>query len=303
VDIAPLQEMTAQVAASDVHLFKLKPGLQFGNRPIGGESTGHQFFEAQSPPYGAEIAYWIGENANLRGAGGPPMAQGQRPQGPPAGRMAGEAGAPQARGPQVEITILDAAGNTVHTGTSPATPGLHRYQWNFRGMVETQAVEPEPKTEEQLQDSVQAVKRINELVDSLVEAGSDRAPLEQMRDMILSGGRGGLAGAFGGGGGGGRGGGQAEPAAWVERPGESFAARGGGGGGGGGFTPEMRLLSQAARDITGGGGFGGGGRGGGQAPLVEAGDYTVILKAGDRELRQTLTVIKGADAGEGGGSF
>jgi len=60
----------------------------------------------------------------------------------------------------------------------------------------------------------------------------------------------------------------------------------------------MRVVMQAARAIRGGGGFGGGGRGGaGQPPLVEAGDYTVILRVGERELRQTLTVIKGADAG------
>ncbi len=100
-----------------------------------------------------------------------------------------------------------------------------------------------------------------------------------------------------GGGGGGRGGGQGDPNAWVERPGENFSA---GGRGGGGFTPEMRILFRAARPITGTGGFGGGGRGGGgQAPLADAGDYTVVLKAGDQEFRQSLTVIKGPDAGGG----
>ncbi len=93
--------------------------------------------------------------------------------------------------------------------------------------------------------------------------------------------------AFGGGGP------QGEAGAWVERPGENFPT--GGRGGGGGFTPEMRLISRAIRPITGGGGmFGGGGN---QPPLAEDGDYTVILKAGDREFRQTLTVIKGPDAG------
>jgi hypothetical protein len=288
VDIAPLQGMTAGVTESDVHLFAPKPGLQYGNRPIGGESTGHQFYQAPSPPYGAEIAYWIGPDADIPTREGPAMAQGQRPQRQPgqAGRrMPGGAGGPQARGPQVEITILDASGNPVHTGTSPASPGLHTYRWNFRGM----APPPEPKTEEQLQDSIQAVERVQELVDSLVEAGGDRENLERMVDLFTSGDRQRMMAAFGGGGRG-----EQEPGAWEERPGESFPT-GGRGGGFGGFTPEMRVLMRAARPITGGGGMFGGGRN--QPPLADAGDYAVILKAGDREFRQTLTVIRGPDAG------
>jgi len=117
--------------------------------------------------------------------------------------------------------------------------------------------------------------------------------------MLLSGNRQSMMGMFRGGGGGATPG--RDPNAFVERPGESWAT---GGRGGGGFTPEMRVLFQAARDITGGGGFGRGGRGGaGQAPLAAEGEYTVILKVGEQEYRQTLTVIRGADAGEGGGFF
>ncbi len=284
VDIAPLQELTAQIASSDVHLFTPKPGLQFGNRPIGGGSMGHQVYQAPSPAYGAEIAYWIGADANIPSPPGGGAAQGQRPQGrqgPPAGGRGPGAAGPQARGPQVEITILDAAGATVQTATSSGTPGIHRYQWNFR----TQAAPAgaPPKTEEQVQDSVKAVEKVQELVDSLVEGGSDRAPLEEFRDMILSGGR---ARMFGGGGGRG---GQRDPGAWVDRPGENFSQ----GGGGFNFTPEMRVIMQLSRPITGGGGGGGGN----QAALAEEGDYTVILKAGDQEVRKTLTVLKGPDAG------
>jgi hypothetical protein len=295
-DIAPLQEMTAQVAATDIHLFEPKPGLQFGNPPVGGESVGHQFFEAESPPYGAEIVYWIGPNADIPAPPRPEMAPGERPARPAGGAPGAGPGARQGRGgPQAEIEIRDAQGEVWHTGTSPATPGVHRYQWNFRGV----APPPPPKTEEQIQDSVRAVERVQEIVDSLVAEGSDRAQLERMRDMLLSGNRQGMMGMFGGGGGGGAPG--RDPSAFVERPGENWAA---GGRGGGGFTPEMRVLVQAARDITGGGGFGGGGRGGaGQAPLAAGGEYTVILKVGDQEFRQTLTVIQGADAGEGGGFF
>jgi hypothetical protein len=96
------------------------------------------------------------------------------------------------------------------------------------------------------------------------------------------------------------GGGSPDPGAFQERPGENWAQ----GGGRGGFTPEMRVLFQAARALTGGGRFRGGGQGGGgEAPLADAGEYAVILRAGDRELRQSLRVLKGPHAGEGGGFF
>jgi len=42
---------------------------------------------------------------------------------------------------------------------------------------------------------------------------------------------------------------------------------------------------------------------GGQAPLVESGNYTVIMKAGEEEFRRTLTVVKGPGAAGGGGMF
>jgi hypothetical protein len=37
--------------------------------------------------------------------------------------------------------------------------------------------------------------------------------------------------------------------------------------------------------------------------MADEGEYTVILRVGDREVTRPLTVIKGPDAGEGGGFF
>ena len=65
VDIAPLQQLSDEVMASDIHLFQPKPAFQYGNPPVGGESTGHMFFEAPSPEYGAEIVYRIGPEAEI----------------------------------------------------------------------------------------------------------------------------------------------------------------------------------------------------------------------------------------------
>ncbi len=49
VDIAPLEEMTDQVMAAPAYLFEPVPGLQFGNSPIGGESTGPAFLRGPIP--------------------------------------------------------------------------------------------------------------------------------------------------------------------------------------------------------------------------------------------------------------
>jgi hypothetical protein len=161
--------------------------------------------------------------------------------------------------------------------------------WNFRG----QTPEAAAKTPAQLQDSIRGVEKIGEMVDSLAEAGTmERPMLERVANMMISGNRQGLMGMFGG-----RGGGGGEPGEFNDRPGETF-----GGGGGGGMPSGMISVFRAFNRAMGGGG-GMGGRGGPQAPLAEAGEYTVILKVGDQEFTQTLTVEKGPGADAGGGFF
>jgi hypothetical protein len=64
----------------------------------------------------------------------------------------------------------------------------------------------------------------------------------------------------------------------------------------------MIQVFRAFARATGGGGRMGGG-GGAQAPLAEAGEYTVIMKVGDQEFTQTFTVAKGPGADAGGGFF
>jgi photosystem II stability/assembly factor-like uncharacterized protein len=59
VDIAPLEQIAGGALTEDIVLFDPKPALQFGDSPIGGESTGHRTFEGESVRYGAEMTYWI----------------------------------------------------------------------------------------------------------------------------------------------------------------------------------------------------------------------------------------------------
>ncbi|MFC1661897.1 WD40/YVTN/BNR-like repeat-containing protein, partial [Gemmatimonadota bacterium] len=245
VDIAPLQQLTDGVLASDFHLFEPKTGFQFGDAPVGGESTGHQFFEASSPPYGAEIVYRIGPDAEVPIPEPSAAAQGQRAQGPPGGARPGMAGG-QGQGPQVQIIVLDEAGDTMQAAMAPGTPGIHRYQWNFRG----QTPPPPAKTPAQVQDSLRSIEQMQHIVDSLVAEGQDRQMLERAMNMMISGNRQGLFGMFGGGGR--PGGGAGDPSAFNERPGERFGGGGGGFGGGGNI---MRDFMRMVRPLGGAGAF------------------------------------------------
>lgn len=191
------------------------------------------------------------------------------------------------------LTILDSNGEILSTLNGPATPGIHRVYWNFRG----QAPETAAKTPAEVQDSIQGVDKMRAMVDSLAESGTmERPMLERVSEMMISGNREGLTAMFGGRGGGGGGG---APAGFNERPGETFGSGGGGGGMPTGMIDVYRALNRA---MGGGRGFGGGG-GGGQAPLADAGEYTVILKVGNDEFRQTFTVARGPGANAGGGFF
>jgi photosystem II stability/assembly factor-like uncharacterized protein len=292
VDIAPLQQLTPQVIAADVHLFEPRPAVQFGEPPSGGEFTAQLYFQTGSPPYGAEIGYWVGR------------AQ----QGP--GR----------------IVVTDARGDTLSSMNAPAGRGLQRVSWNFRG----RAPEPLPLSPSERRDSIATDRRLTQVADSLFRAGTPKDQVDRAV-ATLRGDGGGEGGGFqfgggggrGGGGGGGRGG---APAGWVERPAEGAAGGRGGGGGGGGRggagaeqqaeTPAAQaanLVQEIARLVRGqpaGGGGGRGGRGGGgganlfprrgggQPPLVEPGNYTVTLRIGDRVLTQTLVVQRGPAAPE-----
>jgi hypothetical protein len=165
--------------------------------------------------------------------------------------------------------------------------------WDFRGRMPE--AEKKPKTRAEIQDSARAAAEMALVVDSLVEEGAMARPmLERVAAMMLSGDREGLFSMFGGGGGGG-GGGVMGPQTFNERPGENWGA--------GGFSfggDMMRQMMRMVRPLGGAGAFMGGG-GAAQPPLVESGEYTLIMKAGEQELRTTLIVEKGPGADAGGG--
>lgn len=290
VDIAPLQEMTATVAAKPTHVFSPRTAYQHGERIYGGESPGHKLWSAPSPAYGAEVAYRIASGTSVTGP--------------------------------VRVAITDAKGDTLRAMTGPTSPGVHRLVWDMRGKAAAQPA----LTPSGIRDSVKTFVRTTQILDSLEKANTMPKPmLDRVRGAMLGGPQGmqNLMASMGGGPGGG-GGGAANRAVppvgyprFVDRPGES----GGGGPGGGapaaaprgegaqgeGAAPEMDMgamsnIFGAFREVMGGRGGGFIGGRGGAAPLVPTGTYLAHVTINGQTTRVPIRVER-LSGGEGGGSF
>jgi hypothetical protein len=267
VNITPLQQLNTSVMASDEYLFEPAPAYHFGTRPTGGEFTAQLYFEAGSPPYGAQISYWLKE----------------------------------APADDVEIIIQDPDGNEIQTITGSKRVGLNTATWSLRGQGQ-----PIPKSPSELRDSLAVENRLTFVVDSLAGSGTDRDELDRVVEQIRqapSGGGGGLGGG-GGGGGGVVSTTWVDRPAEARPTGGGGGGGGGAGGGGRGGTPELSLQQEITRLVRGDQG-GGGRRGGGgglfpsrsePAPMAEPGSYTVIMKIGDRTFTQPLRVDKSRNA-------
>ena len=310
VDITPLEQMAgdkgAKVVADAAYLFQPKTSYEYGQGPALGASSngeGHKVFSAPSPTYGAEIAYRVaaGAAATAAASGSDNDASTQQPNagGQASGRSQGQRGQ---KGPQASILITDAKGDTVRTLTGPATAGLHRVTWDFRGRAAPRA----PLSPSQLRDSVVAARRMTFVFDSLEKAGAIPKPaLDRIRQLVMSGD---VAGLFRGGGRG------AGSGAWNPRPGEgavvgASGARAGAGEAAsdnpadalnafpGGAQEFQQLLRPPGQQGRGGGGFGGFGGRGTQAPVVASGDYLVTLTVGGKTYKQLLRVerVSGGD--------
>ncbi|HMF13919.1 MAG TPA: hypothetical protein VKE94_16490, partial [Gemmataceae bacterium] len=95
LDVAPLQELTAEILASSVHLFAVKPAVRFVPHGVRWPSRA---YSAPNPPFGAAIYYYLGA----------------KPTRPP------------------RISISDAKGKLVAEFDGGAEAGLQRVQWDLR---------------------------------------------------------------------------------------------------------------------------------------------------------------------------
>jgi photosystem II stability/assembly factor-like uncharacterized protein len=271
IDIAPLQQLkSTMVASNEPMLFAPAPGLEYSDRTFEGQDTGHQYFSAPSPAFGADIAFYS-----------PTPVQGGR------------------------IVITDAKGDTVNSLPVPAGTGLQHVSWNLRPravQAPRSALSPSER-----RDSIMTERRIDVVADSLKKAGKDSTLVNTAVRQLRGQGQQGLNGRGGGGGGnfGGRAGGNR---GFNERPGEGAAGRGQGAGPGGGPNEDLQALLVSFRNAgvrplpNGNRGFGGGGGGGGFAggSMVEPGDYNVTLVIGDKKMTQKIKVVRGSGTGTPG---
>src|SRR5262249_16192476 len=96
-NINALEQLTPAVRESDFHLFEVRPGTQFRLYNSKG-NTGHMWFAAANPPYGAVIDYYLKS-------------------------------APKA---DVKVTIADKSGQAVRELKGGKEPGLNRLEWDMR---------------------------------------------------------------------------------------------------------------------------------------------------------------------------
>ena len=96
-DLSPLERASESILTSDVHLFDLAPATHF--RLYGRKgNTGHKWFAAPNPPYGAVINYYVKDKPK----------------------------------DDVKITIMDASGAVVRDLKGPKEAGLNRIVWDLR---------------------------------------------------------------------------------------------------------------------------------------------------------------------------
>ena len=96
-DLSPLERASESILTSDVHLFDLAPATHF--RLYGRKgNTGHKWFAAPNPPYGAVINYYVKDKPK----------------------------------DDVKITITDASGSVVRDLKGPKEAGLNRIVWDLR---------------------------------------------------------------------------------------------------------------------------------------------------------------------------
>jgi photosystem II stability/assembly factor-like uncharacterized protein len=134
-DIRPLRSASMEVLAEPLHLFEIPPAQQYSQFfPPGGLFSGQGEYHGENQPYGAMLTYSVHpQKDESEGAE-------EAPSGPPAGApspetiaMAEMMGmAPPSGGPQVDITITDAAGGKIRSMRGPAAPGVNRAVWNLR---------------------------------------------------------------------------------------------------------------------------------------------------------------------------
>ena len=282
VDIAPLEQVTPEVVAADMHLFEPKVAFQHPREMRYGEAiygTGHQTYRAGGGRYGARIAYRVSE----------------------------------ATEDTVRIAITGAAGDTLLTRTGSGRAGLHTILWNMRARSA-----PEPLTPVELRDSALAHQRASFVFDSLRREGRlSESQAKRYVEAVVEGDYSVLSGPSPGGGAAGGPGGRWNPrpgeGRWIGPPPDSVVkrmeeARKSRGEAAtkedplppldslfaGGVSGLREALTIGGRELT-VSAIGFGRRFGGAGPVVPPGDYRVTLSVGGVTHVRVVRIVRVTD--------
>ena len=96
LDITPLRQYTAQVAAKKAHLFQPSEGVQWAGA-LGQSHFGHRLFAGKNPAFGSALNYYLGEDAKT-----------------------------------VTLEIRDARGTALRRLKASGKAGLHSVRWDLR---------------------------------------------------------------------------------------------------------------------------------------------------------------------------
>jgi photosystem II stability/assembly factor-like uncharacterized protein len=122
-DIAPLEQLSADVLAADVHAFPVGQATLVNRNSPQGWTPGA--FETPDGPTEALIRYYLGREV---APAAPVTADEPAEQGPMASNGQDEMNGDTA----VSISILDATGATVRTLDGPGEAGTHQVEWDLR---------------------------------------------------------------------------------------------------------------------------------------------------------------------------
>ena len=153
-NIAPLEQMTPKVVASEPYLFEPRTAYQWGEGPgvlASANGNAQAFFASPSPTYGAEISYRLPHGADTT---------------------------------PVRIQVWGASGDTLATLPGSGGAGIHSVFWNFQARPA-----PGPAaalTPSERRDSILKAVRGPLVLDSLKKAGYDTVALARARAAAQS---------------------------------------------------------------------------------------------------------------------
>lgn len=144
-DIRPLRELSDTLVEKEIHLFEIPPARQYrSSRAAGTRNAGTGEFRGENRPYGAQITFWL-DQPELPHPDPEKERERDRPQEGDEQAEEGEAKGGEKKGPQVEVEILDGAGQVIRSFDKKVFLGVNRVVWDLR----REAFKQFPKREEE----------------------------------------------------------------------------------------------------------------------------------------------------------